>query len=408
MGLLGIFGGKSPEEIETIADEYLAAGEYGAAKVEYEKALQKAEKKANEKQVLIRRLSGKLQEAKEYLAGVHIREAAELIATGDYQAGEDLLHLASELTESEQAEQQIREQIRNIRQQSRQNEQPAGGTSEEAPAESGPEPAFDAEQYFHVLVSALPEEVQSAYEAYGEEFREGYIALNQGDFSTAAEQFEAAIAKNPSAGTWIPLELATAYMHKGQPDQAREVMEAYMQENPESLRGCQLLCDICWETGDYEAAARMLYNRPDGLLQSTTVQMLLGETYYQAGSYEAARDVFVECTRRSEDSELAVRALAKTYEALGETEAALDLYGRVINGCSSCGARPDPFIKRRFAELSFQSGDTSKQLLEMFLSLLLEDPDNRQEYYDRIGRIYEATGYSSEARRYFRFAEETA
>ncbi|HMA67108.1 MAG TPA: hypothetical protein VKO20_04755, partial [Desulfosalsimonadaceae bacterium] len=104
MGLLGIFGGKSPEEIETIADEYLAAREYGAAKVEYEKALQKAEKKSGEKQALIRRVSGKVQEAKEYLAGAHIREAAELIASGDYQAGEDLLHLASELTESEQVE----------------------------------------------------------------------------------------------------------------------------------------------------------------------------------------------------------------------------------------------------------------------------------------------------------------
>jgi hypothetical protein len=40
----------------------------------------------------------------------------------------------------------------------------------------------------------------------------------------------------------------------------------------------------------------------------------------------------------------------------------------------------------------------------MFLSLVREDPDNRKEYYDRIGRIYEANGNTSEARRYFGFS----
>jgi len=46
----------------------------------------------------------------------------------------------------------------------------------------------------------------------------------------------------------------------------------------------------------------------------------------------------------------------------------------------------------------------STRILEMFLSLVQEDPDNRREYYDRIGKLYESAGNSAEAQRYFEFA----
>ena len=412
MGLLRLFTGKPPEEMEQIADEYLAAGEYGAAKVEFEKALDKAEKKCPEKEPLLRRLAEKAQEARESLAGAHVREAGELISAKEYKAAGDLLDLAWELSESRARKEEIKallERLHNAAAPDTDEAANADGrnaaaddAAEVAPPE--PEAVADEDAHFHILVNTLSDELQQAYESYGRSFKQGYIALNQGDFQTAVDKFQKAMAENPAVGTWIPLELATAYMHLPDLQKARETMEAYIRENPESLRGYQLLCDIYWDTGDYDAAVRLLETCPDALKENVMIPMLLGETQYQAGRYTAARDVFSASLRYFGDEELIKRALAKTHEALGEMEKARALYGEMLEGCVSCGARVDPFIKRRYAELSFQAGDSSTRILEMFLSLVQEDPDNRREYYDRIGRLYEEAGNSAEAQRYFEFA----
>lgn len=405
MGLLSnLFSGKSPEEIEGIADDYLSSGEFGAAKVEYDKALEKAEKKYPEKQALIQRLKEKAENARESLADSHINEADELIKAENFKEAEDLLHLAFELTGDEKIKADIKARAKRLY-------QPPAEAADEEPLSEPPvgasveaEETGDDEEYFHVLVSALPEDMQTAYEKYGQAFKKGYVAMNRGDFNTAVEYFKDAVHENPSPDTWIPIELATAYMNMSQPENARETVSAYIKDNPESLRGYQLLCDIYWETGDYQAAVDLLRNCPETLRQSGSILMLLGETYYQAGSYEAARDVFMDYGEKFENAEIVSRALAKTYEAMGDFDKARRLYGELLKGCTSCGARIDPFIKRRFAELSFKSGDTSTPVLEMFLSLVREDPDNRNEYFDRIGRIYEAMGNLKEARRYYGFS----
>lgn len=413
MGLMRIFTGKPPEEMEQIADEYLAAGEYGAAKVEFEKALDKAEKKCPEKEPLLRRLAEKAQEARESLADAHVRKAGGLISAKEYKAAGDLLDLAWELSESDARKAEIKAQLERLHNAAAPDtakaanaDDPNKAPADAAAADAAPEPeaVADEDSHFHILVNTLSEELQEAYESYGRSFKQGYIALNQGDFQTAVDRFQQAMAENPSVGTWIALELATAYMHLPDPQKARETGEAYIRENPESLRGYQLLCDIYWDTGDYDAAVRLLETCPDALKENVMIPMLLGETHYQAGRYEAARDVFSASLRHFGGEELIRRALAKTHEALGEMETARALYGEMLEGCVSCGARVDPFIKRRYAELSFQAGDTSMRILEMFLSLVQEDPDNRREYYDRIGRLYEAAGNSAEAQRYFEFS----
>ena len=410
MGLFNLFSGKSPEEIEIIGDEYQTAGEYGAAKVEYDKALEKAEKKSPEKQALIQRLSEKAGQAREALAGSHIQAAEDLITQQSFQEAEDLLYLAYELTSDKKLKEDIKAKARSLHESP--VEMPEPGDAAESTvahhASAGESVDEDDEAYFHVLVSSLPEDMQDAYDSYGLSFMEGYIALNQGEFEAAAASFEEAMEENPGPDSWIPLELATAYMHLGEPESAREILETYIQNNPEALRAYQLLCEIYWETGDFQAAADLLKGSPEGLKQSAAIPMLLGETYYQAGRYEAARDVFMDCGEQFGNEELISRALAKTYEAMGDFDKARRLYGEMLNACTSCGARVDPFIKSRFAELSFQSGDTSTKVLEMFLSLVREDPDNRKAYYDRIGKIYEAAGHTAEARRYFGFAQSAA
>ena len=93
-------------------------------------------------------------------------------------------------------------------------------------------------------------------------------------------------------------------------------------------------------------------------------------------------------------------------EALGERTNARYIYGEIIDQCRSCHARPDPYLKQKFADLSFESGHKTSEVLELYLSLTQEIPENAAEYYHKISRIYSAQENEVEARRFQLISEK--
>ena len=61
------------------------------------------------------------------------------------------------------------------------------------------------DDYFTALIGTLPEDIQQAYLDYGDAFKKGYLALNQGDFETAAAYLFQALEENPDPHSYIPL-----------------------------------------------------------------------------------------------------------------------------------------------------------------------------------------------------------
>jgi len=68
--------------------------------------------------------------------------------------------------------------------------------------------------------------------------------------------------------------------------------------------------------------------------------------------------------------------------------------------CTTCARQIDHFIKRRYADISLECGQCSTGILELYLSLIHEDPANNGHYYRKIIEIYYAMGDEQEARRY--------
>ena len=66
----------------------------------------------------------------------------------------------------------------------------------------------------------------------------------------------------------------------------------------------------------------------------------------------------------------------------------------------------DPAIKQKFADLSFASGLNTLEVLELYLSLAQEIPENAGAYYEKISRIYEFRENHEQARRFERLAEK--
>jgi hypothetical protein len=83
---------------------------------------------------------------------------------------------------------------------------------------------------------------------------------------------------------------------------------------------------------------------------------------------------------------------------------ARNIYKEIIGRCTRCQSRIDPEIKDKYAELSFSAGIHSTEILEMYLSLAREIPDETARYFDRISRIYMTQGNSYEADRFRTFS----
>ena len=65
-----------------------------------------------------------------------------------------------------------------------------------------------------------------------------------------------------------------------------------------------------------------------------------------------------------------------------------------------------PFIKQRYADLCFDSGMLSTDILDLYLSLAQENPDRAAEYYEKVSSIYADQGNQTEAQRFRAIAEK--
>ncbi len=48
----------------------------------------------------------------------------------------------------------------------------------------------------------------------------------------------------------------------------------------------------------------------------------------------------------------------------------------------------------------------TSQIIDVYLELVAEDPDNRAEYYEKVSMIYDHLGNGAEAKRFKSFALE--
>jgi predicted Zn-dependent protease len=414
MGILSIFSGKNPENYEQKGDALFEAKAYGKAVVEYERALDRLEKTSPWDDGYRQNLQHKIRTGKESLALEHQQTAESLMEAGhDYDARQ-YIDLALELTEDSELKNALEQLLQN-----RENHEVEDIEIDLPEVEiQDHEPEVTDEQveqplngkkddeYFAALVGTLPDEVQDAYWGYGKAFKTGYLALNQGDFESAAEHLTAAMEEHPDPANYIPLELATACLNLGKHDEARRLLESFLEHHPDALPAYQLMCEIFWETNAFDRAEELLASLPPSLEESVAAYVLRGETLFHAGKYGAAKSFYRQFLKTYDWNESIARALAKSHEAMGEMANARNIYSEIMAQCRSCHARIDPYIKQKFADLSFASGLNTTAVLEIYLSLAREVPQHAAEYYQKISKIYSAQGNLEEARRFQQISEK--
>jgi tetratricopeptide (TPR) repeat protein len=409
MSILKLFSGKTPEEHEQKGDELFSFDLWGKAKIEYERAMDKLEKTSPQNHELKTRLQEKIHQTKEALALGHEQNADDLLESGFYDDARELYILAQELTENPEQKKDLEIKLEGLDfQLDRTVKEDLPDLDVKAQEAQVPEFPEQEDEYFRALCGTLPNEIQKNYLSYGNNFKNGYLALNRGDFTIAADYLSRAMQENPSADSYIPLELATAYLNLGKHAEAQQLLEAFLENQPQALPAYQLLCEIFWERKAFDQADALLSSVPEELTESTAVYILKGETLFHAGNFSAAKEFYRDFLETYGWNELVARALAKTHEAMNELANARNVYRQIMDQCSSCHARLDPFIKQRYADLCFDSGMYTAEILELYLSLAQEVPANASDYFEKVSRIYTAQGNEGEARRFRAIAEKLA
>ena len=410
MGLLNIFSGKNPEDYELKGDKFVETGAYGKAIVEYERALERLEKTAPWDDGFRQSLRDKIHSSKETLALQHKKTAEDMLEADYNEDAQQYIQLALELTEDPDLISDLENQQRQLETRALEgvqiDEPDVENTDPQEAQDDQPLNGEPDDDYFTALIGTLPEDIQQAYLDYGDAFKKGYLALNQGDFETAAAYLFQALEENPDPQSYIPLELATACLNLGKFEDARQLLEKFVQYQPDALPAYQLLCEIFWETKAFDRAESLLAKLPPELAESVAGYVLRGETLFHAERYKEAKAFYRDFLKTYEWNETIARALAKTHEALNEMANARNIYREIMDACHSCHSRIDPYIKQKYADLSFASGLYTTEVLELYLSLVRDVPGNKADYYQKISRIYAAQDNATEARRFELFAEK--
>ncbi len=406
MGLLQFFSQKSFDVFEKRGDRLVRSNDLGLAKLQYEEALSRLEKASLPDVADHRdRLEMKIKNACESLALQHKLSAQELVEAGCFEEAGELLELARELTRDAQLIREVEILVSDV----------AAGVHMEMGAEAWQEAdgtddeVFDMnddEDYFLVLCSTLPDDVQDIYAGLGRNFQSGYIALNKGAFGPAADLLKKARDDQGGRVTHVHLELATVYLNLGDIPEARTLLEVFIEAYPQSLRAYEVLCEIYWESEAYDLADTLLQSCPDTLKTSMPILLLMGETLFRSGKQSQAVSFYQKSIEYlGWDQQIAV-ALARIYEVMDRKKEALTTYQEIMTGCKSCHRRVDPFVRQRYAELKYEAGDISGELVETYFSLCRQNPENQRLYFGRISDIYKRQGYPAEAQRYMELARK--
>jgi len=413
MGLFSFFSGKTPETLMENGDLLFEQGQFGLAKIDYEKAQARHGKKPAQAPDFLKKLDLKISQSCEALARQHLDKGNELLESGCHQEAHDLLSLALELSSTPGLVQDIETGLKAC--QASHESEPEIFEQEETGCDSEPSEAWHSDmafnieddlETFEVILSTLAKEEQAAYGEYGDAFVRGIVALNGGDFQGAVSALEEACDVNSSTENYIGLELGTALLNLEELDRAELLLIEFLEWYPLSVRGYYVLCEVLWMKKAFDQAHKILDTCPESIVDWVPMVLLKGETWCLEEKLNKAQELYQDALERNGMDTSLLRALAAIHETQGDPDKAFQLYGGLMTSCSGCGQRPDTDLKRRFAHAGFTSGVMTSQIIDIYLDLITEDPDDQELYYENVSAIYEHLGNDGEARRFKSFARE--
>ena len=395
-----LFGKKTAESERARADEQLAAGQLGAAKLSYESALDLAPKDATELRAV---LSARVTECLDGIARGRMAEAEELASRGSLELALEELRGAADVARGAQLLAAIEARIEALE---RRDAREHAVLAEQS-----------ADERWETLSGSFEEAQLDEYAFHAEPLRAALLALSEGDAAGARPLLER-LTSEDKAACYLWYELGRARALDGDSDGAEQALGAFLDELPAGEGGDARLvahmelASLRHAKHGFEAACAQYEAAIEALPDDPRPYLAMAGFFRREGLNEEAIEVLHAAEQALEGEQRPWRLtqeLGLAHAGAGHVDQAVELLEDVV---AYFVARQQldlpPESARRLAALHEQRGNLGRAL--DLLTLLADGSDvaGHFAYHREAARLLEQLGHRAEARRMLQRALELA
>ncbi|HKU39195.1 MAG TPA: tetratricopeptide repeat protein [Polyangiales bacterium] len=401
MSLFGkLFGKRSAEEERAHADQLFAAGEFGQAKLSYERV----QTLTRDQPELQSALVAQIDACRDAIAKKRLEEAERLIAAGNLEFAREELQGAIETAAS-------RELIALA-------EQRAEGLEEKQWVQEHPPAAeIAAEDRFEVIAGGFEEDQYAEYLAHGEPMKRALLLLHDGKMAEARSELEALIAK-ADAPRFLWFELGRARLATGETEAGAEALNKFLESlhaeegGDARLLAHMELAQLVHAKGDFDGAVAHYERALEALPDDPRPYLAMAAFFRREQLFDEAIEVLEAAlaARAEQDPDFRLwHELGLAYADAGKDDAAIAQLERVVEFLTRRNQRDlPPEGTLRLAAL-YEKSERPARALDLFTLLANgSDQPNLFAYQLEAARLMQKLGLSAEARRMLQRAREAA
>jgi tetratricopeptide (TPR) repeat protein len=402
MSLLGkLFGKRTLEQERAHADELFAAGEFGPAKLSYERAQDLARELPEVKAAL----GQKIDECRDTIAKKRLAEAETLIEQGNLVFAREELQGAMETAASRELILQAEQRIESLERKQRVIER----TAESAETTD--------EDRFEVISGGFEDDQYNEYQAHGEPMKRALLSLHDGKIPEARLALEA-LAEKADGPRYLWFEIGRARLADGATDEGAEALTKFLatlhaEEGGDArLIAHMELAQLVHARGDFDGAVAHYESALEALPDDPRPYLAMANFFRREQLFDEAIDVLEAALESRDEADPDFRLWLELGLALadaGRDEPAIAQLERVIDYLTRRNQRDLPAEGMlRLAGL-YEKSERPARALDLYT--LLADGSDRQNaflYELEAARLMQALGLSAEARRMLQRARQDA
>ncbi len=397
MGLFKRLFTADPDALEKKADALFEAGDFGPAKLAYERALDAHAEQAHAP------LVEKIRQCTDAIAKQRIDEAKKYLTDGAIDLAAHELEGALEVATAA-----------SIRQEA---QQLLDGLEAEDAREQAVSHEMTDEERIALIAGQWQDDQADEYEGYGQPLFDALVAMQRERFEEACEGLEA-IAERAATPRYLWLELGRARLLTDDLVGGKEALERFLEvldteKGGETKLGAHLaLARLADEREDFDEAVSHFEGAIEAMPEDYRPYLAMGAFLREKAHPEEALDVLRTSLELSQSASADWRLLEElglAHEAVGKTEEAKSFLEQVIGFFTQRQVRDFPVPSAVTLAKLYELDGRLDRAADLYRALSQGgDRDNHALYHYEAGRLLRAVGLEAEAHRMLTRADALA
>jgi tetratricopeptide (TPR) repeat protein len=388
MSLLKKLFSADPEALEKKADALYAAGDYGPAKLAYEKALAASPEDAHTP------LADKVRRCTDGIARQRIDEAKAYLAQGSIELAEQELEGALEVA--------VDEAVRNEAQAL------LDGLEAKEAQEQATSPEMTDEERVALLMGQWHEAQADEYDTYGDALLDALIMMHKERFDDARAQLEALLTDAPEP-RYLWLEVGRARLLVEDVPAGKEALQSFLDavqddEGGETKLAANLaLARLADEAGEFEEAMGYFEGAVHALPEDYRPYLAMGSFLRGKGQGVEALDVLrtsLELGKKAGTDWRLLEELGLASELAGKPDEARSFLEQVVEFFTNHQVTDFPPATATTLAKLYEADGRLDRAADLYRALSQgSDKEQHALYHFETGRLLQALGLADEARR---------